>query len=85
MPNIKSAKKRVKVEARRTLENKTRKSAVRTIIKKFMALVSSGDKAGATALYPEVIQKLDQANKIYHKNAIARKKSQVTRALNKLA
>ncbi|MBQ2729631.1 MAG: 30S ribosomal protein S20, partial [Clostridia bacterium] len=35
MPNIKSAKKRVKVTATKTLRNKMFKSQMKTIIKKF--------------------------------------------------
>ena len=49
MPNIKSAKKRVKVTATKTLRNKMFKSQMKTIIKKFYAAVESGDKAAAMA------------------------------------
>ena len=40
MPNIKSAKKRVKVIETKTLQNKMFKSQLRTIIKKFNAAVA---------------------------------------------
>ena len=51
MPNIKSAKKRVLVTAKKTARNKSIKSGVKTEIKKFIALVESGDKKAATALF----------------------------------
>ena len=44
MPNIKSAKKRVLVTEKKTLENKAIKSALKTQIKKFLAAVNAGDK-----------------------------------------
>lgn len=44
MPNIKSAKKRVLVIDKKTERNKAVKSEMRTEVKKFLALVSAGDK-----------------------------------------
>lgn len=41
MPNIKSAKKRVKVIAKKTAENKMAMSALRTQLKKFDAAVAA--------------------------------------------
>ena len=52
MPNIKSAKKRVLVIEKKTARNKAIKSEVKTEVKKFLALVESGDKKAATALFP---------------------------------
>ena len=49
MPNIKSAKKRVLVTEKKTARNKAVKSEVKTEVKKFLALVQSGDKAAAMA------------------------------------
>ena len=51
MPNIKSAKKRVKVTQKKTLQNKMFKSAMKTEIKKYYAAVASGDMASAQAAY----------------------------------
>ena len=86
MPNIKSAKKRVKVIETKTLQNKMFKSQLRTIIKKFEAAVESGDKAVATEAYKLAVKKIDQAaaRGIIHKNAAAHKKSQFTKALNNM-
>ncbi len=87
MPNIKSAKKRVKVTATKTLRNKMFKSQMKTVIKKFYAAVESGDKAAAAAAYKPAVVIIDKAAKrnIIHKNAAAHKKSQFTVALNKMA
>ena len=73
MPNIKSAKKRVKVTAAKTLKNKMFKSQLRTVVKKFYAAVESGDKASAQAAYTAAVKKVDHAacRNIIHKNAAA--------------
>lgn len=87
MPNIKSAKKRVKVTETKTLQNKMFKSAFKTIMKKYQAAVASGDKDAAAAAYKLAVKKVDQAvaKGIIHKNAGAHKKSQFTLALNSMA
>ena len=60
MPNIKSAKKRVKVIATKTARNKATKSALRTAIKKaYIAVDTNADnKTEAVRL---AIKKIDQA------------------------
>ena len=87
MPNIKSAKKRVKVTETKTLQNKMFKSSLKTMIKKYTAALNSGDKEAASATYKEAVKKIDQAASkgIISKNAAARKKSQFTLKLNKMA
>ncbi|MBQ9429263.1 MAG: 30S ribosomal protein S20 [Clostridia bacterium] len=87
MPNIKSAKKRVKVIEAKTLQNQIFKNQLRTIVKKYNAAVESGDKTAATEAYKLAVKKIDQAvaHKIIHKNAAAHKKSQFTIKLNKMA
>ena len=86
MPNIKSAKKRVKVIATKTAQNKALKSALKTYIKKAYIAVDTNadDKAEAVRL---ATKKIDQAvaKGLLHKNTAARKKSSMTLKLNKLA
>ena len=84
MPNIKSAKKRVKVIEKKTLQNKMFKSSMKTEVKKYNAAVASGDVAAAQEAYKAATKKIDVAASkgIIHKNAAARKKSQFTKALN---
>ena len=84
MPNIKSAKKRVKVIEAKTLQNRIFKTQLHTIVKKYDAALESGDKAAATEAYKEAVKKIDQAaaKGILHKNTAARKKSALARSLN---
>ena len=49
MPNIKSAKKRVLVIEKKTMQNKAIKSAVKTSIKKVNVAVANKDKEAAAA------------------------------------
>ena len=87
MPNIKSAKKRVKVSNTKNLQNKMFKSQLKTTVKKFYAAVESGDKEAAKAAYTAAVKKVDQAvaKGILHKNNAAHKKSEYTILLNKMA
>ena len=85
MPNIKSAKKRVKVTAKKTLINQTHKTALKTAVKKFETAVLEGDKENAQVLFNDAVKKLDKgvSQGILHKNSAARKKSQLAIKLAK--
>lgn len=87
MPNIKSAKKRVKVTATKTLQNKMFRTQLKTVMKKYEAAVAAGDLALAQETYKTAVKKIDSAvnHRILHKNAAARKKSQFTKKLNAMA
>ena len=78
MPNIKSAKKRVKVIATKTAQNKAVKSALKTVIKK---AYYAANKTEAVSL---AMKKIDQAaaKGIMHKNTAARSKSSLAKRLN---
>ena len=83
MPNIKSAKKRVKVIATKTLINKSASAELRTDIKKAnLALEKSGAESAETIRV--TMKAIDQAaaKGILHKNNAARKKSALARKLN---
>ena len=84
MPNIKSAKKRVKVIAAKTLQNQMFKTNFKTTLKKFEQAVASGDKANAELCYKAAVSKIDKAvaKGALHINNAARKKSQFTLKLN---
>ena len=86
MPNIKSAKKRVLVTEKKTMQNKALKSALKTTIKKFLAAVNAGDKDTATALYPQTVSAIDSAvtKGILHKNNAANKKAKLAKKLASL-
>lgn len=83
MPNIKSAKKRVKVNKTKTAANKATKSNLKTILKKadIACTSSAADKTEAVKV---AIKKVDQAcaKGLMHKNTAARKKSQLAKKLN---
>ena len=87
MPNIKSAKKRVKVTETKTLQNKMFKSAMKTSIKKYKAAIADGNKELAAETYLQAVGMVGKAvaKGIIHKNNAARKKSQYTKLLNGLA
>ncbi len=86
MPNIKSAKKRVKVIEKKTLINQAHKTALKTAVKKFEAAVEANDKDSAKVLFNDAVKKLDKgvSQGILHKNNAARKKSQLALKLAKL-
>jgi len=87
VPNIQSAKKRVKVIKTKTLRNQMIKSALKTYIKKFDAAAVTGDKDAATQAFKIAVKKIDQAvaKGIMKKNTAARRKSKLAIALNKVA
>ena len=87
MPNIKSAKKRVKIIEKKTLTNNMIKSAYKSAVKKFEQAVTAGNKAEATTLMSEATKKVDQActKGVIVKNTAARKKSSMSKKLNAMA
>ncbi len=87
MPNIKSAKKRVKVIETKTLRNQMIKSNLKTCIRKFEEYIANGDKENAVAICREAYKKIDKAvaKGIFHKNTAARKKSLLATKINKIA
>ena len=83
MPNIKSAKKRVKVIAAKTAQNKAAMSALKTAIKKANTAVETG-AADKDAVVRVAVKKIDQAAAcgLLHKNNAARKKSALVKKAN---
>lgn len=86
MPNIKSAKKRVKVNNSKARQNQMCKSAIKTYIKNFEAFVEAGDKDSAVSALNIVNKKLDQAvaKNTLKLNMVSRKKSQMAKKLNNI-
>lgn len=80
MPNIKSARKRVKIGQRNAERNSSQKSSMRTAIKLVRDLALAGKDTEALAKLPEAFSKIDKAikRKIIHKNTGARLKSRLT-------
>jgi ribosomal protein S20 len=86
MPNIKSAMKRVKVNAKKNLRNRMVKSSMKTTMKKFDAAVAS-DPQQAGDMLKASYSALDRAaaKGVIHKNAANRKKARLARRLAKAA
>ena len=82
MPNIKSSKKRVQVNAVRAARNKAANSNLKTVLKKTNAAIENNEnKAEAVKV---AVKAIDQAcaKGLIHKNKAARKKSQIMRKAN---
>ena len=87
MANSKSAKKRIKVTAKKTLRNKMIKTRVKNAIKKVLAAVSLKDNATANTAYVGATREIDKAASkgVFHKNNASRKKSRLAKLINKNA
>lgn len=85
MANIKSAKKRILVAAKRQARNKHVKSYTKTAIKKFTLAANAGDKENLQELYLSAVSAVDKAatKGVIHKNTASRKKSQLMKLANK--
>ncbi len=85
MPNIKSAKKRVKIIEKKTLRNNMIKSGYKSAVRKFEEAVEAGKVEEAKTLLVEASKKIDQActKGVIVKNTAARKKSRLAKMLNK--
>lgn len=86
MPNIESAKRRVRVEKKANLRNRAIKSELKTVAKKFSVAVSAGDKEAAATLSREYEGALDKAaiKGVLHRNSANRKKTQISKAIASL-
>jgi len=87
MANTKSAKKMVRKIARRVEVNKSRKSRIRTYVRKVDEAVAAGDKKAATAALkqaePEIMRGVTKG--VLHKNTASRKVSRLAARIGKLA
>jgi small subunit ribosomal protein S20 len=86
MANNKSAIKRVKITAKKTARNNIIRSKVRNSIRKFkVAVTAKGDNT--EAILKNAISQIDKAvsKGILHRNNADRKKSRLTKRLNKAA
>ena len=87
MANIKSAKKRAVQSEKARKHNASRRSMMRTFIKKVYAAIEAGDKATALKAFNEMQPIVDRqaAKGLIHKNKAARHKANLTAPINKLA
>ena len=83
MPNIKSAKKRMKTSAERQDRNKTVKTRVASTRRNVLETIASGDKDAATESFRTYCSVLDRAVKkgVVKANTVNRRKSRVSHRL----
>ena len=84
MPNIKSAKKRMRSNAKKATVNTFITSSMRTAVKNFEKEAKNGNKETASEKLNIAVQRIDKAmssGKI-HKNKAARLKSRLTKSMN---
>jgi small subunit ribosomal protein S20 len=81
-----SAKKRIRQNSKERLRNRSKKSALRTNIKKFHAAVASGDNEAAQAAFAVVQKQADTIARkgVVHQKTAARIKSRLSHSLNSL-
>jgi small subunit ribosomal protein S20 len=87
MPNIASAKKRVRTTAKRTAINVSRRTRVRGFVRKVEEAIASGDAAAAKAALkaaePEIMRGVSKG--VLHKNTGGRKVSRLTKRVAALS
>lgn len=80
MANSPQAKKRARQNATRFAVNKTRRSRIRTFLRKVEEAIASGDKDAASAALreaqPELMRGVSKG--VFHKNTAARKMSRLS-------
>ena len=83
MPQIKSAKKRVITSEKARVRNKTTKTKISSLRRKFKETVAEGDKEKSTKVLSEYFSVLDKAVKkgVMKKNTADRTKSRATTAV----
>ena len=86
MANTSSAKKATRKIAARTEVNKSRRSRVRTFLRKVEEAITGGDKSAAAAALlaaqPELMRAAQKG--VMHKSTASRKVSRLTLRVNKL-
>lgn len=87
MPNIESARKRVRQSAKRNKRNRSAKSMVISGRKALLEAIEAGNKSEALKLFAVYASELDKSVKkgILKFNNASRKKSRIQLRLNKLA
>ncbi len=85
MANIKSAKKRISVIAKKTAANRRVKGHLKAVVKNFEKALAAGDFAAAAEKKTLAEKKFMQAASkgTIHKNAASRKVSRMSKALKK--
>ncbi len=87
MANTPQSKKRARQSEARFAVNKSRRSRIRTFIRKVEEAIASGDKVAAAAAFqlaqPEMMRGVTKG--VLHKNTVARKLSRLSARIKALA
>ena len=88
MPHTSAAKKALRQSQKRRLQNRTQRSTLRSLIKRYLTTVENPEVSveDKRTLLSLVSKKLDQsaAKNLIHKNAASRTKSRLAIRLNKV-
>ena len=86
MPRTASAAKQARGSLRRQANNKSIKSRIHTLERKFLALIDEKKAAEATTVLSELASALDKAAKtqVVHRNLASRKKSRLAARMKTL-
>jgi small subunit ribosomal protein S20 len=86
LPNIESAKKRMRQNEKRRLRNRKHRSAARTFVKRARLTIEQGDLEAAREATLQAISALDHAASkgVIHSNNAARRKSRLMQQLARL-
>ena len=87
MANTPSAKKAVRKIERRTAVNKTRRTRVRTFLRRVEEAIASGDQTAATTAFREAEPELMRAAQkgIFHGNTASRKISRLSSRIKSMS
>lgn len=86
MPNMKNAKKKVKVIAKKSESNNNYEAQMKNAIKKVEKAVANKDKEKAEKDLAVAVKRIDKAAKkgVATKNYVARNKSRLTKKVNEM-
>lgn len=86
MAHTMSAKKRIRQSEKKRRRNSDYKSAMRTVIKKFLTAADAKDFDKASELYKEAVTTITKVTSkgVIHKNQCSRKISRLTLKLNSI-
>lgn len=87
MANTSSAKKMVRKIERRTAVNKTRRSRVRTFLRRVEEAIAAGDKAKADEAFRAAMPEMHRAvtKGVFHKATVARKLSRLSSRIKSIS
>ena len=87
MANTAQARKRARQADKHRLHNRSRRSMLRTYIKKVVAAIQSGDKGAAEAAFKDAVPAIDRAAQQghIHANKAARHKSRLNGHIRAMA